>query len=239
MSFEKVQIGDSVTLYRGDCLEVLPTLGKVELVLVDIPYGEVNRESSGLRNLDKGAADVVSFGLEDVIRFCSDLGRTAYVFCGTEQVSVLRAGFVRDGMTTRLCVWEKTNPSPMNGDRLWLSAIEACVFARRPLAVFNEHCQPPVWRGPIERNQVHPTQKPLWLMRRLVLASSNTGDCCLDFCMGSGTTGVACALLGRKFIGIEREPKYFDIACQRIEAELNRHPLFEQPIKAEAARLFA
>ena len=63
----------------------------------------------------------------------------------------------------------------------------------------------------------HPTQKPVALMEDLVKTYTNPGDTTLDFTMGSGSTGVACANTGRKFIGIEREPKYFDIACERIE----------------------
>jgi DNA modification methylase len=67
-----------------------------------------------------------------------------------------------------------------------------------------------------QRNE-HPTQKPVTLMRELVGLFSNPGASVMDMCMGSGTTGVAAVQMGRKFIGIEREPKYFDIACRRIE----------------------
>src|SRR5690606_13989470 len=128
-----------------------------------------------------------------------------------------------------LCGWEKSNPSPMNGDRLWLSSFECCVFGRKRKAWFGEHCQSPIWRGPVERDQVHPTQKPVWLIEKQVKASVPPNGVCLDFCMGSGTTGVACVRTGRRFVGIEIEPKYFEIAVQRIEAELTRHPLLEQP----------
>lgn len=186
-------------------------------MLADIPYGEVNRGSGGLRNLDKGAADVITFALDaamaQVARVCRG---SAYVFCGTEQVSEIRRLFVEHGMTTRLCIWEKTNPSPMNGQRLWLSSIECCVFGRRAGAVFNEHCQSAVWRNPVARGKLHPTMKPVALMERIVLASSNAGDVVMDFTMGSGTTGVACANTGRDFIGIEKDPGYFAIAENRI-----------------------
>jgi site-specific DNA-methyltransferase (adenine-specific) len=69
---------------------------------------------------------------------------------------------------------------------------------------------------PSEGKTVHPTQKPVALMEYLIRTYTNEGDVVLDNCMGSGTTGVACVNTGRRFIGIEREPKYFDIACQRI-----------------------
>ena len=75
----------------------------------------------------------------------------------------------------------------------------------------------------------HPTQKPLSLMQWNVDLLSAEGETILDPFMGSGTTGVACANLGRKFIGIEREPSYFDIACRRIEEAYKQPRLFDEP----------
>src|SRR5690606_3375266 len=74
-----------------------------------------------------------------------------------------------------------------------------------------------VLQYPKDRTGHHPTQKPGAVMEVLVTKYTNAGDMVLDFTMGSGSTGVACANTGRRFIGIEREPKYFDIACRRIE----------------------
>jgi site-specific DNA-methyltransferase (adenine-specific) len=74
---------------------------------------------------------------------------------------------------------------------------------------------------------VHPTQKPVALMEYLIRTYTNSGDTVLDSCMGSGTTGVACANTGRNFIGIERDPGYFDIARKRIEAAHESHSLFD------------
>lgn len=206
------------TVITADCLAVLPTIpaGSVDAVVTDIPYGEVNRESGGLRNLDKGKADDVTFPLSFVVSECLRLAASTYVWCGTEQVSELRGGFVAAGLTTRLGIWEKTNPSPMNGERIWLSSIECCVFARKPLAYFTEHCASPVWRGPTEPNQIHPTQKPEWLMRRLLTASVPLEGVALDFCVGSGTTGVAAMKMGQRFIGIEISEQYAAIARRRI-----------------------
>ena len=210
-----VIIGNA-TLYNADCREILPTLPKVDAVITDIPSGEVNRDSNGLRSLDKGAADIETCSLEDVLALLQ-LGESVYCWCGTEQVSRLREGLVDSGYSTRLGIWEKSNPSPMNGQHIWLSAIEACVYGKRAGAHFAEFCKPPVWRGPTAEKEDHPTPKPVWLMERQILASVKSGGTVLDGFMGSGTTGVACANLQRKFIGIEREPRYFDIACRRIE----------------------
>lgn len=216
---------DKVRLYHGDCLEVMKQIPdkSVDMVLTDIPYGEVNRESGGLRKLDKGLADVCELDLEKMLDEYKRLVKeTIYIFCGTEQVSELRAGLVKRGFSTRLCIWEKTNPSPMNGTRLWLSSIECCVFARLPRSTFNEHCKSAVWKNPIGRSKVHPTEKPVQLMDRLVRASSDIGMTVLDNCMGSGTTGVVCVNTDRKFVGIEKDPTYFELAKQRIENAQNK-----------------
>jgi site-specific DNA-methyltransferase (adenine-specific) len=167
--------------------------------------------------LDKGAADVVTFSIpalvSELVRVCRG---SFYIFCGTEQVSALRAIFVEAGITTRLGIWEKSNPSPMNGEKMWLSSVECCVFARLPKATFTERCKSSAWRCAIQHGKLHPTQKPLPLMVRLINASTNPGDTVLDNCMGSGTTGVACVNTGRSFVGIEMDPTYFAIAQRRI-----------------------
>jgi len=196
-------------LYNTDCIEFMQDMRQVELVLTDIPYGKINRKSSGLRNLDKGAADVETFDLQIFLRsLIPVIAGSCYIFCSTEQVSEIRETLARH-MTTRLCIWEKTNPSPMNGSRLWLSGIECCVFARRPKATFNEHCKNTVWRYPTTRNKLHPTQKPIKLCEYLVSVSSNPGDTVFDPCAGSGTTGVAALNQGRRFVGCEINREYF------------------------------
>jgi site-specific DNA-methyltransferase (adenine-specific) len=123
-------------------------------------------------------------------------------------------------------VWWKTNPPVLNGQHLWLSAVELCVYGKASGGVFNRNCEAPVWRGSTEREQSHPTQKPFWLMSKLVDASTNAKQTVIDPFMGSGTTGVACANLGRKFIGIEIEERYFNIAVERIKAAYAQQRLF-------------
>jgi len=232
----KVEIGDA-TLYLGDCMDILPTLDKVDAVITDPPYGEVNRKNSGLRNLDRGVADVADFEIKELATLLAKHGSSVYVWCGTEQVSELRAAMVNFGMSSRLCIWEKTNPSPMNGQHLWLSSIETCVFGKESGATFNEHCASPVFRMATEPKEYHPTAKPIPLMERLIQASTNEGMTVIDPFMGSGTTGVAAIQMGRKFIGIEREPKYFDIACKRIEQASRQVDMFIEQPKQEQTSL--
>jgi len=210
-----------INLMQGDCLELMKTIpdGSVDMVLTDIPYGEVNQKSSGLRRLDRGNADACDFDLNLMVdEFARVASGSFYVFCGTEQISVITTAFKRHKLTTRVCAWEKSNPSPMNGSKLWLSGMEFCVFARKPKATFNEHCQKALWRFPVGRSKIHPTEKPVALMSRLVAASTNEGNIILDPFMGSGTTGVAAKNLNRSFIGIELDETYFNIAKERIGA---------------------
>jgi site-specific DNA-methyltransferase (adenine-specific) len=205
-------------IYHGDCREI--ELPQGQLVLTDMPYGEVSRESGGLRELDRGIADVVTLPPNELVDAIVGLADTFYVFCGTEQVSELRRKFVDAGLSTRLGIWEKSNPSPMNGDRLWLSAIEACVFARKPKAYFSMFCASPVWRGPSERLTEHPTEKPMWLFETLIQASCPPGGLVIDPFMGSGTTLHAAKNLGRRAIGIEVEERYCEIAAKRLAQEV-------------------
>lgn len=210
-------------LKQGNCLELMPQIpsGSVDLILTDIPYGEVNRVSGGLRNLDKGVADTFDNNLLEPIciefsRVCKDNG-SIYIFCGTKQISPIVCYLESRGFSTRVGAWNKTNPSPMNGTTVWLSGLEFCVFGRRPKATFTEHCKKALWDNPSGRSKVHPTEKPVALFERLVKASSLEDYWVLDPFMGSGTTGVAAVNIGRNFIGIEQEAKYFEIAKKRIE----------------------
>lgn len=204
-----------VTIYHGDCMGILPELGRFDLLLTDIPYGKVSRENAGLRNLDRAEADVADFDLGDLVRHFG-CGDSVYVFCGTEQVSTIRRGLVDNGYSTRACVWEKSNPSPMNGQHLWLSSIELCVYGKRAGAYFNGMCESPVWRGRTTPRPDHPTAKPEWLMRELVGKSCPPNGTVLDPFMGSGTTLDVCRQEGIRCVGIDREEKYCEIAAKRV-----------------------
>lgn len=197
-----------------------------ELVVTDIPYGQLNdlsgnvreRYKGPLRVNSRGAADVIDFELKQFVDFLVDRFKgSAYVFCSTEQVSELRKLFTSHGITTRLCIWEKTNPSPANGEHLWLSGVETCIYARKKGAVFNQHCKNTVWRFPCGRREIHPTQKPVELMKFLIESSSNAGDLVYDPCFGSASTAIACMDAGRYFFGSERSGEYFDSAVKRLE----------------------
>ena len=209
-----------ITLHNDDCMNIFPSLadGSISLTLTDIPYDEVNRESGGLRNLDKGQADIITFPLDDfideVVRVTSG---SIYIFCGSGQVSHIRSRLIDHGLSVRHCIWEKINPSPMNGQYTWLSSIENCVFAKKSGAVFNERCKSSVWKFSIEKYKGHPTPKPTKLMELLIHVSSKPEDIVFDPCMGSGAVGIAAKRCRRKFIGIELDETYYNITKERIE----------------------
>jgi site-specific DNA-methyltransferase (adenine-specific) len=205
--------------YLGDCMDLFKQIDdkSVHLILTDIPYAEVNRESNGLRNLNKEDADILTFDLDSFLNECNRVcNGSIYIFCGTEQVSLIRKKFVGFGLSTRHCIWEKTNPSPMNGEYIWLSSIENCIFGKNPGALFNEHCRGAVWRHPSGRSKIHPTEKPLKLFEYLIQVSSEQHSVVLDPCMGSGTTCLAAKNQNRKFIGFERKKEYYEQALKRI-----------------------
>lgn len=106
---------------------------------------------------------------------------------------------------------------------------------RRPFFLSPEDQWGDVWRFDIERGALHPTQKPLSLMRHIVKVSTREDSVILDPFMGSGTTGVACARMGRSFIGIELHEPYFDIACKRIEDAYRQGDMFVSPEKPKAS----
>ena len=209
---------ERITIYHGDCRDVLPTLGDAELVLTDPPYNAINRETGGLRQFDKGDADALPVDIPFLAAEFARIAPSIYVWCSDEQYTAWTCEAKAAGLSTRKCAWWKTNPSPMNGQRMWLSAMELCVFGRRKGAVFNEHCAHPVWKGPIARRTGHPTPKPEWLMQRLVSASSAPGGLVIDPFMGGGTTLVAAQTLGRRAIGIELDEAYCEIAAKRCMA---------------------
>ena len=214
-----------IELYKGDCLAVMDRLidKSVNFTLTDIPYNAVNRDSNGLRNLDKGNADILTF---DLNRFLNEVYRVTSnqicIFCGKEQFSEIYDFFNNKKGTVRPIVWHKSNPSPMNGQHIYLSGVELAVwFKKSGTKTFNAHCKNTVFKHPCGRSKLHPTEKNHELLKELILDNTNDGDTVFDPCMGSGSHGLVAILSNRNFIGIELDDKYFEIAKERIEQAQN------------------
>lgn len=195
------------------------------MVLTDIPYGVVNRDNPRcirIRSFDKGRADIVGFDLQELTKTLCDITKgSIYMFCSTEQLSEIRKTMIEKGLSTRVIVWEKSNPSPINGEHLWLSGIELCVFGKKGGGVFNLRCHNSVLKFPSVRSTIHPTQKPVDLFRYLIRASSNKGDLIFDPFIGSGTTAVAAFAEKRNFLGFELCKEFYEKATKRIQATMS------------------
>lgn len=196
--------------------------GTFNLTLTDIPYGVVNRDSNGLRNLSKGNADKVTFNLEN---FLDEIYRvtagTIIIFCGKEQISSIHKFFSEKQAeklgTVRQLVWEKSNPSPMNGQYVYLSGVENAVWFKKKGAAFNAKCKNTVFKYPCGRSKLHPTEKNHGLLKELILDNSDEGDIVFDPCCGSGSHCLIAKELHREFVGVELDASYYEIAKNRVE----------------------
>ena len=224
MSQEKVEIGQAV-LYRGECLELLPTLpaNSVNAVITDPPYVFGMASVSGL-HYAKGSrfGDLLnhSYFYREFLQslrgpLTADSG--IWVFFNWRGLPVLMKGVVEADMHIEsLLIWDKQRIGA--GGQIGLRpSYEVCALIPRGEFALPNRSLPDIWRhrwGGIKPHG-HPAEKSETLITELV--RETPAETILDPFMGSGTTGVACAHLGRKFIGMEIEPKYFDIACKRIE----------------------
>ena len=213
-------------VYNRDCIAGMRKIvrggGRVNLTLTDIPYDCVNEifENNPCKKVSyKGTADILTFDLIQFLELVEQITTCSVVmFCGAEQLSTIKQFFIDKGWTTRVIVWEKTNPAPLNGEHLYLSGIEVAVFARRSGATFNAFCKNTVFRYPCGKNTIHPTMKPVELWYELIRDLTNPGDIIFDPCMGSFTTAVAAHKLGRQFLGYELDPANFARGQKRLAA---------------------
>lgn len=206
---EKVVIGNA-ELWHGDCREILPTLPKHDLLLTDPPYGigiasNPVRQAHERMDWDESVPPVWVLGL------MQDRAHHSIIWGGN---------YFGLPPSQMFMVWDKMQPENFS---LAMCEQAWCSF-QKPAKMF---------RLSVTKYQKdHPTQKPTELMEWCI-NHAPSGVSVLDPFMGSGTTGVACAHLGKAFTGIERERKYFDIACERIARAQAQGTLFE-PQQPEA-----
>ena len=215
-------------VYHGDCMAFMKQMesNSVKLTLTDIPYGEVNRDSNGLRKLDKAAADELTFDLKD---FLNEVYRvtegTIIIFCGMQQFSTIHKFFsdkqAKKEGTVRQLIWKKSNPSPMNGQHIYLSGIENAVWFKKRGGTFNARCKNTVFEHPCGRSKMHPTEKNHKLLAELILDNSNPGDLVFDPCAGSGSHLLVARENERDFIGVELDEGYFKIAKDRLSGAIS------------------
>lgn len=209
---QPVTIGNA-QLFLGDCRDILPTLGRVDAVVTDPPYGikadSTMAKASGFKGGGMLAAkshyEATEWDNEPVdaalLKLVRDAGRWNVIFGGN---------YYDCPPASCWLVWDKeVNGHFADCELAWTNLPKAVRRIRH------------MWNGMLRKGQEdrhgHPTQKPVEVMKWCIGHLPDPNETILDPFMGSGTTGVAAVQMGRKFIGIEREPKYFDIACKRIE----------------------
>lgn len=207
-------------LLNCDCMEYMEKVkdNYFDFTLTDIPYNVVNRDSNGLQHFNKENADVLLF---DLNKFLNEVYRVTKgsicIFCSKEQFSMIFSFFAEKQGTTRPIIWEKSNPSPMNGQYIYLSGVEFAVwFKKRGYKTFNAHCKNTVFKYPNGKRDIHPTQKNIDLFKELILDNTNENDIVFDACAGGFTTGIACKELNRNCIGIEIDKNFFEKAKKRL-----------------------
>ena len=219
MGFETVKIGPH-TLYRGDCREVLECVGPVNAVVTDPPY-EITATGGGIGATRKYLADTEGFtdcGFDYEILSAFD----NWMCFGTlRQVPKLIAA--AGDRRYMLITWNKSNPCPLvNGN--YLPDTEYIIHAWRRGGLHGDFADKARFIfHPLgdKEDGTHPNEKPVKVMRKCVRLAAGEGQTILDMFMGSGTTGVACEREGRRFIGIEKDPAYFAIACRRIQEAID------------------
>lgn len=231
-TFRKEVLADGVELYLADCRDVLPTLGKVDAVVTDPPYGAVTHAGArSAKSLGVTTIDFSAISSDDLVDLCRHLTALAerwiIMTCEWRHAAELEISGVP---LVRLGVWIKPNGAPQfTGDRPGTGWEAIAILHRDGKKRWNGGGHHAVWTCPIEQGE-HPTQKPIRLISDWVRAFTDPNETILDPFMGSGTTGVAAVKLGRRFIGIEIEEHYFTIACRRIEDALKQPDLFiEKP----------
>lgn len=223
---------DLVTLYHGDCRDILPSIEPADLIVTDPPYGVDFRSNRRGDKFDRIAGDDDPDGMASlvagVIRNNLRTGRHAYVFGPLNFRPLLAAGIVQQPVTL---IWDKGILGMGNLSIPWASQHEDIQFmvavkSKANVGKGNGKLSARLRRGSVLAYQRphsmganrHPTEKPVPLLRELIESSSCFGETVLDPFVGSGSTLVAASLEGRKSIGIELDERYCEIAAQRLGA---------------------
>ena len=211
MKFARHEVlAPGIEIYQGDCRDIVPSLSIVDACVSDPPYGMQFRSNHRAEKHDAITFDNEAWPLEFACAF--PVRHSRYVFARWDDLP-------RVPKPRSLVTWVKNNWSMGDLDHEHARQTEVAFFYAGPDHFFPTGRPSDVIVAPRTGNNFHPTEKPVHLMAAIIRW---TDGVVIDPFMGSGTTGVACVQLGRKFIGIELEPRYFDIAVKRISDELKR-----------------
>lgn len=228
MSYKRKEVIGDCELYLGDCLEVMPTLGKVDAVVTDPPYGLADKWQGG----GGSKRSTWRFDPSEAQKWDREPPQKAVEQLAAQDQAIIWGGNYFDLPPSRgWLVWDKKQRGTWTTGHTEL----AWTNIDQPIRAYSLSQV----EAHTTMHKLHPTQKPIEIMR-WCLGFVSGAETILDPFMGSGTTGVACAQLQRKFIGIELDETYFDIACKRIEEAYRQPSLFpaEKPKPAETQDLF-
>lgn len=225
----KITLGDSYELIKQ-----IPD-NSIDLIYTDIPYDITYSGGGSLKNKVKNAVASINKNKENLLNgidykildeFCRIEKKIyLYIWCSKSQIFDIMKYFVEKGCNYNILCWCKDNPVPF-GSSNFLSDIEYCLCFYESGAKFNIGCENKSKWYLSHLNQrdkkkfKHPTIKPLPLVERHLLNSTNENDIVLDCFSGSGTTCVAAKKLNRQYIGIEIDPEYHKISIDRLEGIL-------------------
>jgi site-specific DNA-methyltransferase (adenine-specific)/modification methylase len=223
VSIVRTETIGNATLYLADCAEVVPTLQRFDLLLSDPPYGI---GESSKKNASRGVSSpkwkhghVTDYGAYDWDTAAPSAETIAACVASAPRSILWGGNYFGLPAASKWLVWDKLNTGDFADCELaWTNLPGAVRIFRHMWSGFSRASENKTPR-------VHPTQKPILLMEWCIAQAGDISTV-IDPFMGSGTTGVACANHGKSFVGIEREPKYFDIACERIRTAQSQTRLF-------------
>ena len=220
-----------IDLRNGDCLEIMKQIpdGSVDLVVTDPPYLIETTGAGIYKQADKQYVKELGemkdgFSEQVLDQLCRVMRKiNIYIFCSQKQIIPLLDYFVgKKKCNWNLLTWHKTNPVPACGNKYLTDTEYILFFREKGVKIGGEYkTKFTYYVTPLntadKKLYGHPTIKPVDILQNLILNSSNQGDVILDPFMGSGSTGIACNITGRNFIGIELDKGYFETAKARIE----------------------
>lgn len=232
-------LADGIEIYCGDCREIFPALGMVDAVVTDPPYEDELHKAIGRIRRNDGRDMIQDLGFDGINASRKDIAEAivkissgwALIFTLAEGVRAWRDDLqAAGGKWDTVLAWIKPDASPRFNGQGAARGFENCitVWCGKGYRSWNSGGKRGVYTHCVNqgRHGEHPTEKPISLMRELLADFTKPEQVILDPFMGSGTTGVAAVKLGRKFLGIEIEPKYYEIAKKRISAALKQPDLF-------------
>ena len=211
-----------IELWHGDCLELRENIpdGSVDLVLADPPYGMAFKSNYRKEKYNEIKNDKSLEWLEKYVGECFRIlkyNTAVYFFCSWHNVDVFKQAIEKKFKIKNILIWEKNNTSMGDLKASYAPKYEMIIFAHKGRKLLNGFRYADIIKANRTGNKLHPTEKPVDLLELFIKNSSDENAVVFDGFMGSGSTGVACVNTNRRFIGIELDEGYFNIAKKRIE----------------------